>query len=111
MCRTRVLAQIEPRWGRFSAHSTLVECLTAVRTVLCVQYRFTGETWEENTIRQQRDQRAQMGENRKLQLQLCDVEREFPEHYMEYSDVFNARINFKQAQKVPENKTVAIMSR
>ena len=75
--------------------------VTAFRTVLCVQYRSTGEIWEENTIRQQRDQRAQMGENRKLQLQLCDVEREFPEHYLEYFDVSKAQINFNQAQKVP----------
>ena len=45
-----------------------------------------------------------MGENRKLQLQLCDVEREFPEHYLEHFDVSKAKIYFKKAQKVPRKQ-------
>ena len=80
LCISRLLALIKPRWGRFSAHSAHVQCLTAYRTSVRSPHRSRTQNCEKNTIRQELGQRTRTGKIRKLQLlQLRDIDGEFPE--------------------------------
>ena len=46
LCILRVLALIKPRWDRFSAHSTHVQCLTVYRTCVRSPHRSRTQNCE-----------------------------------------------------------------